>query len=482
MLSFLKIFLEKEFDSLSVGYIKKGSSFTIKSLSSSLDCLIIEDLDCEFGSAGEYIKHNGKIIIYGESRKRQFKLWVYGVLERIAALHNIVCFLKRNKYTHFIFFSCDASKRELFWGEQRHTHLIPPLFSGRERLKAWLFRSFFFFPLMPFWGVIASRISFENTIFRKIVKKLRLLGMKTELHQCFISMTGCVVLIFADSIIRIGISSMGGKRVIQNAEMLKKANKVSPEIGKKIIPHVIDSGFLNETAYSIENRLNGINGSLLIAEPKSLQKMTREAADYLIEMHSRTTQTVRVDRQFLQNYIKKPIELISAFSNIERHKQLLKQIEVFSVNALLETDIPLVFAHGDFKVENMTFQEETKVLTGLFDWDLAGEKQLPVLDLYHLLISNDILLKDVDLSKSVATKLFPLNLAEWESKILWDYYVGMDIPFQLERSLALMYWVMQVFKRIFFSPNKKNVSIWLDDVIASLGAEIDFKEMVCRGE
>jgi len=76
--------------------------------------------------------------------------------------------------------------------------------------------------------------------------------------------------------------------------------------------------------------------------------MTREAADYLIEMHSRTTQTVRVDRQFLQNYIKKPIELISAFSNIERHKQLLKQIEVFSVNALLETDIPLVFAHGDF--------------------------------------------------------------------------------------------------------------------------------------
>ena len=58
--------------------------------------------------------------------------------------------------------------------------------------------------------------------------------------------------------------------------------------------------------------------------------------------------------------------------------------------------LPAVWLHGDFKIENMIFDDRTHELLGVIDWEHSDERGLPMLDPLYLIIYNRTLRDRVD--------------------------------------------------------------------------------------
>src|SRR5205085_2711913 len=58
------------------------------------------------------------------------------------------------------------------------------------------------------------------------------------------------------------------------------------------------------------------------------------------------------------------------------------------VGGLAGMELPVVWLHGDFKVENLVVDARTSRLSGVIDWEHSEPEGLPFLDLWYLLFYN----------------------------------------------------------------------------------------------
>jgi aminoglycoside phosphotransferase (APT) family kinase protein len=134
--------------------------------------------------------------------------------------------------------------------------------------------------------------------------------------------------------------------------------------------------------------LSELPGMTVDHDSPRLPRLTAAAARWISDLHAATARPTRMTPEALDD-LAAPIFAAARLRYPELEPELARAEQ--SIRAELSGHtLPLVFMHGDFKLENVVFDEHDGRLTGVIDWELARHPGPPLLDLLYLLGYNRV--------------------------------------------------------------------------------------------
>lgn len=136
----------------------------------------------------------------------------------------------------------------------------------------------------------------------------------------------------------------------------------------------------------IETFLRGVNLSSRILNKKEKQEFLGKVISLLAEFQVLTAESVKLDRERLDKFFLKPVE--EAMQYFSSYSWLMKYLSKFKerVYDLKGRFFPLTFAHNSLATHNVKVNGDK---VGFIDWELSQYPGLPLIDLLHLLITNN---------------------------------------------------------------------------------------------
>ena len=191
-------------------------------------------------------------------------------------------------------------------------------------------------------------------------------------------------------------------------------------------------------------------GVTLDAPGAGLRTATREAAQFLLRLHMATRRPARLTAASANGMFGAAFETAR-----ERYPALvstLKRLEEVLQNALTGADLPLVWMHGDFKIENIVIDERTHRLLGVIDWEHSEPEGLPLLDLWYLLLYNRQIERGVDFLAAAPDFFPPGQFTGEDAAMCMDYMRRLDIPLPTLPALAGALILHHVTRRMKYDP------------------------------
>jgi len=116
--------------------------------------------------------------------------------------------------------------------------------------------------------------------------------------------------------------------------------------------------------------------------------------------------------------------------------------------------LPVVFQHGDFKVENAIYEPGTCRLLSVIDWEHARRPGLPVLDLLYLLVYNRII-RGADAAQAIDELIVQEAYTGPERERLQRYLSALGLDQTTLPSLRALFLVHHVGCRIHLPADPK---------------------------
>lgn len=245
-------------------------------------------------------------------------------------------------------------------------------------------------------------------------------------------------------VFRIPLEEESRKRCEANILALKEINRSNGAISTKA-PLPVSYGTFDDQPYFVEQEIPGRIIDRSIPEIKSV---ISNAAALITQIHRETAVDTVLDEKFFKELVTKPLDTLTEFIQDEQDMLDHQKLGDFLRRTLLNSTLPLVRAHGDYKIENMLVNTETFEVNGIIDWDLSVRHGLPLLDLLHFILYNQTIFTDTDISSLIQEKLIPWEFDDDEQAILKNYISVINIPKESVFSLSIMYWLHHVSCRI----------------------------------
>lgn len=221
-------------------------------------------------------------------------------------------------------------------------------------------------------------------------------------------------------------------------------------------------------------------GVTLDAPVAGLRVATRDAADFIRRLHGATRQATRLTPERFERAFGGAIKTVRA-----RYPTLagvLERLESVLRASLGGAECPVVWMHGDFKIENVVVDERSARLLGVIDWELSEPEGLPLLDLWYLLLYNRMIERGVDFLTAVRDILPPQQLVGEEAARCADYLRALDIPAGLVPGLAAALILHHAGRRMDMDPNDERemdklrlllerVAAWIESVGGASAAD-----------
>jgi aminoglycoside phosphotransferase (APT) family kinase protein len=194
----------------------------------------------------------------------------------------------------------------------------------------------------------------------------------------------------------------------------------------------------------------------LEAPVPELAAATRGAADFIVRMHRATARPERLTPARV-DALTGPL-FDTAHARYPLLREALARLRA-GVRASLEGRVlPLVWMHGDFKVENVVVDRGGAVV-GVIDWELSEPEALPLLDMGFLLLYNVTIRRGEQFLPGVRSLYPPMRVPD-EERALWDAYLrALGIAPAAVPGLVGALFVHHMARRMFYdSQNAANMS------------------------
>lgn len=263
----------------------------------------------------------------------------------------------------------------------------------------------------------------------------------------------------AGGILRVAVGP--GRRQIlgQRAALATlRASDVPASVAQRI-PWELASGTCGIAEWSLESRLPG-------TRPASIDEpLLRDCLDFLAALHSACPSDADATMLLEQAEV-----IVDACAPSEARV----------VGALAErlgrelADLPRGFGHGDFFHGNLLIDGGR--LVGVVDWDAAGPRRLPVVDLLHLRLMSMREMADVDWGTSLVRHLLPWARAGG-GDIIRGYArrSGLTLDPKRLEALVFAYWLDYASYQLRTHLHRFAQPRWIDrnihQVLRSVGAE-----------
>ena len=192
-------------------------------------------------------------------------------------------------------------------------------------------------------------------------------------------------------------------------------------------------------------------GVTLDAPVPGLRAATRDAAHFIQRFHLATRQATRRTPARFEPVCGSILE--TARSRYPALAGVLERLGAALQRDLGRAECPVVWMHGDFKIENVVVEERSFRLLGVIDWELSVPEGLPLLDLWYLLLYNRMIERGVDFLTVVRDLLPPQRWAGEDAALCAEYMRALDIPEELVPALAGALILDHAARRMDMDPN-----------------------------
>ena len=239
-----------------------------------------------------------------------------------------------------------------------------------------------------------------------------------------------------------------------------------PAAVARVVPRPVDQIAIGKTRCYLLSRIPGVTLDL---KSSALDQVTARALDFVIDLHRASSQRTVMNEA---NYH----ELFGAL--IEAAQQRLPAVasELQALYAplracVLGTELPIVWMHGDYKVENVMYDPRQRSLTGVIDWELARPRGLPLLDPLYLLIYNRQI-RGEQHYQSIEGLLWPQQRSDLEHAALCRYREQVGLAASLEPALCAMFVVHHIGCRLHFRSGSPAVPV-LQELLPKVRAMLE---------
>lgn len=243
-------------------------------------------------------------------------------------------------------------------------------------------------------------------------------------------------------VIRIPLDEVSVTRCQANRQALIETRKLGGWMSSKV-PEFFAEGQVQGQPYFVEECLQG---RIIVDWDVQVPRHTEKSVEALLELHCRTAVKTKIDESVFEASVVPGIDRLKPLLTVQQ-MELLQPIADYLKKNFMGREIPLVRTHGDYKIENIIFNEKGTEFIGVIDWDLSRAQGLPGLDLIHLLTYNRILRDQTHYGAVVSEILFRSHWDPTEISQVKHYMEQMEIEDFLCLPLCLAYWLDHVAYR-----------------------------------
>jgi len=224
----------------------------------------------------------------------------------------------------------------------------------------------------------------------------------------------------------------------------------------ELLPRILDEQWLGPYPYVIESMVAGRQAEGFLLDPGTRHAVLARAVEKITAFHKHTEQIVEVDEELLELWVDQHVAKIHTFTGKttpigQQLTALAEELRGTLAGRLMTTS----WIHGDYSAQNILLAEDGSRITGIVDWERAGPRQLPVLDVLHLLLSTRMLVEGKELGDVICPLLEDQPLLVFEHELVYtDRLTSQNSALDL-RTLALLTWLRHTassHSRQFSSP------------------------------
>ena len=191
-------------------------------------------------------------------------------------------------------------------------------------------------------------------------------------------------IVFSDSekkyINRIPLDDFTKSRYETNASAIKDVSKYK----ELLIPIWIEKKEEDNYVVYRESCLKGSNISTKEILTNG-EYITEKSFLFLKQLHNLTARSI--SSEFASTIILSSLQEAHDIVDIKHGDKKAKEILSIYSDILEKENITVVFSHGDYTVDNIMYDYQSKKITGVFDWDYASPHGLPGTDVVTLFAS-----------------------------------------------------------------------------------------------
>jgi aminoglycoside phosphotransferase (APT) family kinase protein len=183
---------------------------------------------------------------------------------------------------------------------------------------------------------------------------------------------------------KVAVTAAAGEGLARETRTLRRL-AADERLGdwRALIPqrHVV--GSVLGRPYAIDTALPGRSARSRTAQGRAALAAAARAIDRL---HRATATTVEVDDAQLGRWVRRPVEELLRRAAVERPRRAraLERLAGDLDAALRGRVVTAGWVHGDFWAGNVLLAGGAGEVTGIIDWDAAGDEELPLHDILHL--------------------------------------------------------------------------------------------------
>ena len=259
--------------------------------------------------------------------------------------------------------------------------------------------------------------------------------------------SGSLIVVLNDSVLRVAVGPASRQIDIQ-AEAFKALHAGgSSEIISGRVPQLLALGRAGLARWSLERRLPGVPA------PRALrQSLLNECIDFLVALYG-----VRPDGTRSISTAMQQADILSAF--VPGQASALDELGCRIDEAV--GDLRSGFGHGDFWPNNLLVRDEQ--LLAVIDWEQAGSRRLPLLDLFHLRLLVTSQPQVHEWGPALVRYLVPFARRGGDV-VTRDYLkrIGLEVSHRQLKHLVAAYWLDFVSRQLGTFFDRQRDPLWID--------------------
>jgi ubiquinone/menaquinone biosynthesis C-methylase UbiE/aminoglycoside phosphotransferase (APT) family kinase protein len=270
--------------------------------------------------------------------------------------------------------------------------LYPTSFLGRLGMQVCkrvnVFREF-----SPTYSIIASKTQGLDRFVDRLLRRVDI--ATSDDGHLHVTRTAAALLFTPKAVVRLPLTERARMRMKVEIANLQSINSRP----RPLVPELIAKGQFQGQAYLVTRVFPGASGAQVARRPHNLAMILRQATAFLTKFHRETIQEHVCSEEWLRENFDWLVDYVDKLGgNVAELKMLARR-------DLLGKRVQTVTAHGDFSLNNLVFNPQSRQLTGVVDWDLADTHGWPGRDLLHLFVAHEYETRGCTFDEAVLTVL-----------------------------------------------------------------------------
>lgn len=249
------------------------------------------------------------------------------------------------------------------------------------------------------------------------------------------------------------VSSEGAIHDLERQSRALRLLHSNPQLGqwRELLPRTVAEGRAAEWHFVVHEALPGVGAHTLAKDPGSRERLQSLAAATIGHLRENTSDVVIGDHSLVDRLVSRPLERIREGTGSKlpvNREQALQRLDSELRSYLTGRTLLTSWVHGDFWLGNLLAAPDSSRLTGIVDWGMSAQHDLPLQDILHLILQMRQVVERRELGDVIKAALSEPGWNQHERSLLDS--AGLDIgPGGWElRPVMLLYWLRHL-KHVF---------------------------------